>query len=83
MSRNHKRLDKRLWALTRFLAFERDNFRCVKCGKAGKLEGHHKVALDHGGAAYDPANVSTLCKIAILSCRYSPRAGNGRVTYKQ
>ena len=62
MSRNHRRLNKKLWAHCRFLALTRDNFRCVKCGKAGKLEGHHKVGLDNGGAAYDPANVKTLCR---------------------
>ena len=67
MSRQHKRLNKRMWALTRFIAFERDGFRCVRCvaegrGGAGKLEGHHKVGLDNGGSPYDPGNVETLCR---------------------
>ena len=62
MSLRHKRLSKKMWALTRFLAFQRDGFRCVRCGLAGKLEGHHKVALNQGGLAYDPANVETLCR---------------------
>ena len=74
MSMNHKRLNKRMWALTRFIAFERDNFRCVKCGKAGKLEGHHKVglALDSGGSPYDPANVETLCRNCHILLSISP-----------
>ena len=62
MSRNHRGLNKKLWAHCRFLAFTRANFRCEKCGRAGKLEGHHKVALDDGGSPYDPDNVETLCR---------------------
>ena len=62
MSLHHKRLKKKMWAHCRFLAFTRDKFRCVRCGLAGKLEGHHKVALNRGGSAYDPANVETLCR---------------------
>ena len=75
MSRNHRRLDKRLWARTRFLAFNRANFRCEKCGKAGKLEGHHKVALalDDGGSPYDPANVETLCRDCHIEISLSPQ----------
>ena len=69
-------------ALTRFIAFERDGFRCVaEVRAAGKLEGHHKVGLDNGGSAYDPANVETLCRDChILQSRYLPSAGNGRAT---
>ena len=68
MSRNHRRLDKKLWAHCRFLAFNRAGFRCEKCGKSGKLEGHHKVALAEAPlAAYDPANVETLCRDCHIS----------------
>ena len=88
MSMNHKRLNKRMWALTRFIAFERDNFRCVKCGKAGKLEGHHKVGLSEAPlAAYDPANVETLCKNCHLELSvFAPRLEWARYlkhTYKR
>ena len=62
MSLHHKRLNKKMWAHCRFLAFTRDKFRCVRCGLAGKLEGHHRTSLNLGGAAYDPANVETLCR---------------------
>ena len=62
MSHHHERLNKKLWARTRFLAFHRDGYRCVRCGLAGKLEGHHRTSLNLGGAAYDPANVETLCR---------------------
>ena len=62
MSLHHTRLNKKMWARTRFIAFHRDGFRCVKCGLAGKLEGHHKQSLHRGGPEYDPANVETLCR---------------------
>ena len=72
MSQHHRRLKKKLWAHTRFLAFNRANFRCEKCGKAGKLEAHHKVALDSGGSPYDPANVETLCRDCHILQSISP-----------
>ena len=74
MSRNHRRLNKKLWAHCRFVAFAKANFRCERCGRAGKLEGHHKAGLDHGGAAYDPDNVETLCKNCHLELSvFAPR----------
>ena len=72
MSQNHKRLNKKMWARTRSLAFHRDGFRCVKCGLAGKLEGHHKQSLHRGGAEYDPANVETLCRNCHIEISVSP-----------
>ena len=66
MSLQHTRLNKKAWARTRFLAFHRDGFRCVKCGLAGRLEGHHKQSLHRGGAPYDPDNVTTLCRACHL-----------------
>ena len=92
MSMNHKRLNKRMLALTRFIAFERDGFRCVRCvaegrGGAGKLEGHHKVGLDNGGSPYDPANVETLCRDCHILQSISPMrrewARYLKHTYKQ
>ena len=62
MSRHHAKLNTKAWMHCRFLAFTRDNFRCVRCSRSGKLEGHHRVGLDKGGSPYDPANVETLCR---------------------
>lgn len=57
---HHAALDRRRWALTRLRAFERDGWRCTGCGRAGKLEGHHIMPLEDGGAAYDIDNIRTL-----------------------
>ena len=62
MSRNHERLNKKMWAHCRFLAFTRDKFRCVRCGLAGKLEVHHITALSRGGSPFALDNLKTLCR---------------------
>ncbi len=62
MSLNHLRLNARLWERTRRAAFERDGWRCVDCGRPGRLEVHHTVPLRRGGALYDLDNLETLCR---------------------
>ena len=39
---------------------ERDGCRCVKCGKAGRLEVDHIEPREHGGSD-DPENLRALC----------------------
>ena len=39
---------------------ERDSYRCLDCGRAGKLEVHHVQHLKDGGTN-DPENLRTLC----------------------
>ena len=62
MSRHHDKLDPRRWARVRRQAFDRDGWRCTRCGLAGRLEGHHVQALELGGDPYDPAGIATLCR---------------------
>ena len=38
-SRHHKAIQGRRWQLLRLKVFTRDGWRCVRCGKAGRLEG--------------------------------------------
>lgn len=52
-SRFHAKLDARRWQLTRQKVFERDAWRCVDCGAAGRLECDHVVAL-HVDPHQDP-----------------------------
>ena len=61
MSRHHHSLNPRQWALVRRLVFDRDGWRC-SCGRAGRLECHHKKALADGGAAYELSNLETKCR---------------------
>lgn len=59
--RKGPRVNKRRWEAVRLLAFDRDGWRCVDCGKAGRLEGDHIKPLADGGAIYDLENVATRC----------------------
>ena len=60
-SRHHAALSSRPWQRLRLKIFQRDGWRCVKCGKPGRLECDHIVPLDKGGDPWDPANLQTLC----------------------
>ena len=44
--------------------FERDNFRCVECGRGGRLECDHVTPLrrEPGQDPYDPKGLQTLCR---------------------
>ena len=62
MSEHHHRLDRRRWAAARRDCFERDGYRCVECGKAGRLEAHHLVPVsERPELAYALDNLATLC----------------------
>ena len=52
----------RRWRLLRLRVFARDNWRCVLCGKAGRLECDHIKPLAEGGDVWDMANLRTLCR---------------------
>lgn len=64
MANAHKRLNKRQWKQTRFIVFQRDGYRCVQCGKPGRLECDHIKPLwkQPDQNPYDPANCQTLCR---------------------
>ena len=61
-SRHWAKVNRRRWAGVRMAALDRDRWRCQECGKAGLLEVHHLVALEHGGKPYELANTTTLCR---------------------
>ena len=64
MSRAHARLHARRWQALRRRVFKRDEHRCVRCGKAGRLECDHIVPLDRrpGQDPYDEAGLQSLCR---------------------
>jgi 5-methylcytosine-specific restriction protein A len=50
------------WDVVRFEAKRRDGFKCVECGKRGRLEVHHVLPVrTHPQLAFDMSNVKTLC----------------------
>ena len=60
-SRHFAALNRKRWQLLRLRAFERDAWRCVRCGRAGRLEADHIVPLHKGGAPYALDNIQSLC----------------------
>ena len=60
-SRHFAKLDRKRWALLRLRIFERDNWRCVRCRKVGRMECDHVIPLRKGGGQYDRDNLQTLC----------------------
>ncbi len=64
MSRSHLHLNARRWAAVRRAVLNRDNFRCVECGRAGRLEVDHISPLQRepGQDPYAPTGLQTLCR---------------------
>ena len=74
MSRHHTHLNAHRWATVRRLVFVRDGWRCVMCGRAGRLECDHVIPLDRGGDPWDSNNLQTLCR----SCHIAKTADENR-----
>ena len=60
MSRNHRRLNKKRWQALRLKVLDRDQWRCLRCSRAGRLEVDHVVPMEQGGATV-MSNLGTLC----------------------
>lgn len=50
------------WSVVRRDVLERDGWRCTGCGRAGRLEVHHRVRPADGGELYALENLTTLCR---------------------
>ena len=76
MSHHHVDLNARRWAAVRRAVLNRDNFRCVECGRAGKLEVDHIVPMQRepGQDPYDMNGLQTLCR----SCHIQKTAFENR-----
>ena len=61
-SRHHERLNRHRWEAVRLQVLKRDEYRCSHCGKHGRMEVHHVLPLDEGGAAYALANLESWCR---------------------
>ena len=67
MSKHHIVLRYKRWQYVRRQVFERDGWRCLRCGRAGRLECDHVLPLDRGGDPWDMANLQTLCRICHIA----------------
>ena len=76
MSRHHTPLNRTQWTTVRRAVFERDGWRCVECGKAGRLEVDHVTPMQRepGQDPFDPNGLQTLCR----SCHIEKTATENR-----
>ena len=72
VSEHHRRLSRPRWDHVRRLALDAAGWRCTQCGRAGRLEVHHVVPLDDGGAAYDLDNLVVLCRGCHIAAHRRP-----------
>ena len=61
MSRYHRALDRRKWAIARIRCLNRANWTCVDCGRYAKYA-DHIIPLQHGGDAYEQSNLAARCR---------------------
>ena len=52
----------REWKIIRRQIFERDDWRCVECGKIGRLECDHIREITKAKDWFDENNLQTLCR---------------------
>ena len=64
VSHNHCYLHSRRWAHVRRFVLTRDGWRCVICGRAGRLEVDHITPMvrEPGQDPYDPNGLQALCR---------------------
>ena len=76
MSRQHVRLNRRRWAAVRRFVFKRDGYRCVMCGRAGRLEADHINPMERepGQDPYNPNGLQTMCR----GCHVAKTAAENR-----
>ena len=64
MSKHHIVLHYKRWQDVRRQVFQRDGWRCVECGRAGRLECDHITPLQRepGQDPFDVNGLQTLCR---------------------
>ena len=79
MSRRHLPLFRtRRWKAVRRAVFDRDGWRCLMCGRPGRLECDHVTALERepGQDPWDMNGLQTLCRACHIE---KTRRENARV----
>ena len=79
MRHNVDKLNSRRWKLARLAALERDGWRCVSCGRAGRLQVDHIQMLSEGGEPYELGNLQALC----IPCHFDKSWTERGVTLEQ
>ena len=56
------KIQRKKWRAFRLTILDERGWRCARCGKAGRLDLHHKKPLHEGGAVFEKENVEILCR---------------------
>ena len=84
MSQHHARIPRRALSRWAYAVKQRARWRCQRCGKAARLEAHHRVPLAKGGAGLDLDNGIALCVPCHLAVgRESRRRDPARVAWER
>ena len=59
---NDRIYSSRRWRRLRLSVLDRAGWRCRKCGRAGRLEVHHREPVREGGEAWCESNLQPLCR---------------------
>ena len=62
------------WAQLRRSILDRDGWRCVRCGRAGRLEVDHAIPMAAGGDPWSESNLQALCR----GCHFRKTARENR-----
>ena len=81
-SKHFARLNRKRWQWARLKCFEAAGWRCSRCQRRGRLECHHRVRLEDGGAPYDLQNLECLCRACHIAEHRHDRSTPGRGEWK-
>ena len=62
--------------------FRAAGWKCVRCGRPGRLELHHVKPVESGGAVYEPSNVEVLCRTCHILHHRNDRADPARAEWR-
>ena len=66
--RRCERPDRKKWAVLRLKVFDRDGWKCRRCGRyKARLECDHVKSMEEGGPVLDIRNLQTLCRNCHIS----------------
>ena len=82
-SKYHAKLNRRRWGWVRLKAFERDGWKCRRCGRRGRLEAHHEPPLRDGADPYDLAGITTLCRNCHIETHRGDPETPGRAEWRK
>ena len=82
-SKHYANLNRRRWGWARLKCFEAAGWKCSRCGRRGRLECHHRVRLENGGAEYDQANLECLCRSCHVAEHRDDRSTPGRAEWRK